>query len=235
MIQPYCPFTGNQGVATSIPGIRHRRKSSATRRPFGVLPFRAPQATEALTSLPNRSTLRDRSVRFRRGLPMSRSYLVTGFALIALWATGAAALTPAEKCEAAKLKDGGQVRLLPAEGGSEGGEDRRARRTTQVRRQVRPKWRSAESRRGRHVPVEGDQAAIQAFITQHTDDLAAALAGGPLPDCPGDLATCNGDLTTCNGNLGTCSGSLTTCNASLGTCTSDLGTCNGDLATCTVT
>jgi hypothetical protein len=43
-------------------------------------------------------------------------------------------------------------------------------------------------------PSEGDQSALQAFVTGHTDDVAGALAGGPLPNCAGDLATCNSDL-----------------------------------------
>ena len=164
---------------------------------------------------------------------MSRSYLVTGFALIALWATGAAALTPGEKCEADKLKTAGKYDFCRLKADAKAVKTGNAPDYSKCDDKYGLKWGSAESKAGTGVcPSEGDETTVQAFITQHTDDVAAALAGGALADCPGDLATCSGDLTTCNGNLGTCSGSLTTCNASLGTCTGDLGTCNGDLSTC---
>lgn len=95
------------------------------------------------------------------------------------------------------------------------------------------KFSQAESTAGMGVcPSEGDQTAIQSFITQHTDDVAAALAGGPLPDCPGDLATCSGDLTTCNGGLATCTGNLGTCNTNLSSCNTSLTTTTASLTAC---
>jgi hypothetical protein len=57
-------------------------------------------------------------------------------------------------------------------------------------------------------PSNGDAAAMQAFITEHTDAVEAALDGGSLPEgvltCNANLATCTGDLATCNSDLSTC-------------------------------
>ena len=87
------------------------------------------------------------------------------------------------------------------------------------------KWGQAESAAGMGVcPSEGDEADLQAFITQHASDVAAALAGGPLPDCPLDLATCSGSLSTCSTDLTTCNGDLTTCNGNYASCAADLAT-----------
>src|SRR5262249_8529536 len=62
-------------------------------------------------------------------------------------------------------------------------------------------------------PSSGDQAAIQQYLETATTDVATALAGGTLPDCPSDLATCQTDLTTTQGELTTCQGDLATCQA----------------------
>ena len=43
----------------------------------------------------------------------------------------------------------------------------------------------------------GDQAAIQGVIDAQTTNIATALAGGTLQDCPADLMTCEDDLATC--------------------------------------
>src|SRR5690348_12215787 len=47
------------------------------------------------------------------------------------------------------------------------------------------KWRRAETQGMHGCPANGDQAAIQAFVAQCTDAVAAALAGGPLLACAG--------------------------------------------------
>jgi hypothetical protein len=44
------------------------------------------------------------------------------------------------------------------------------------------KWQLAEAAPG-SCPSQGDEEALEAFITQHTDDLAVGLAGGPTPNC----------------------------------------------------
>jgi hypothetical protein len=96
-----------------------------------------------------------------------------------------------------------------------------------------PKWTQAETKAGGMCPSNGDEAAVQAFINEHTDAVEAALSGGTLPEgvlsCNADLATCNSNLSTCNSNDATCNSSLTTCNGSLTTCNSSLTTCNDNL------
>jgi len=47
-------------------------------------------------------------------------------------------------------------------------------------------------------------SAFEAYLTQCSDDTAAAAAGAALPDYPADLATCTADLATCNADLATC-------------------------------
>ncbi|MBM4246850.1 MAG: DUF1566 domain-containing protein, partial [Deltaproteobacteria bacterium] len=88
--------------------------------------------------------------------------------------------------------------------------------------------------------VTEPSAEFDTYLTQCTDDAAAAAAGAALPDYVGDLAACNADLTTCDGDLTTCTGDLATCSGDLATCTTDLATttadlttCDGDLTTCT--
>jgi hypothetical protein len=153
----------------------------------------------------------------------------------------AAALSPADKCEAAKNKVAGKYAFCRQKAEAKAIKTGDPVDYSTCDEKYSDKWTQAEATAGMGVcPTEGDETAMQSFITQHTDDVAAALNGGPLPDCPGDLATCSSDLATCNGSLGTCNASLGTCNANLGTCntnltatTASLATCNADLGTCT--
>jgi len=159
---------------------------------------------------------------------------------VLLLAAGAGAVTPAERCQASKLKTAGKYGFCRLKAESKSVKTGDPANYAKCDEKFSFKWGLAESSAGMGVcPSEGDEAALQAFITQHAGDVAAALAGGPLPDCPADLAACNGDLSTCNGDLSMCNGDLSTCNGSLTTCTSDLttaqndlATCNGDLTTC---
>lgn len=141
--------------------------------------------------------------------------LVTVGALLASWTTGAAALTAAEKCEAGKLTLAGEYGFcrLKAEatavmiGGSADYWHCDLKYDT--------KWSSTEASGAGQCPSNGDKAGIQGFVTQHTDDVAAALAGGSLPDYRGDLARCNATLGACNAGYATCTSDLATCIASL--------------------
>ncbi len=47
------------------------------------------------------------------------------------------------------------------------------------------KWRRAEKKGIDQCPSSNDEAAIQGFVVQCTDAVAAAFAGGPLPACVG--------------------------------------------------
>jgi hypothetical protein len=46
-------------------------------------------------------------------------------------------------------------------------------------------------------PSVGDQSAVRGAADTCTSDIATALAGGALPDCPGDLVACQSGLATC--------------------------------------
>ncbi len=44
-------------------------------------------------------------------------------------------------------------------------------------------------------------AGFDGYLTQCSDDTAAAASGAVLPDYPAEIATCNADLSTCNDDL----------------------------------
>jgi hypothetical protein len=159
--------------------------------------------------------------------------MAAGLALLCGTAAGAGALTAAEKCEAAKLKEAGKYGFCRLKAEAKAVKTGAAPDYSKCDDKYGLKWPAIESAGGGMCPSNGDQAAIGAFITQHTDDLAAALGGGGLPTCATDLATCTTDLGTCSGDLATCNTTLTTTSASLAACTGDLATCTTDLATCT--
>jgi len=80
-------------------------------------------------------------------------------------------------------------------------------------------------RYGVDCDVAEPASSFDTYLTQCSDDAAAAAGGAALPDYVGELASYNADLTTCNGDLSTCTADLATANA-------DLATCEGDLAAC---
>ena len=63
------------------------------------------------------------------------------------------------------------------------------------------KWTKVESQGGGACPSTGDQVAIQGVLDDTTTNVATALAGGVLADCPGDLLTCEGALSACEAAL----------------------------------
>jgi hypothetical protein len=113
----------------------------------------------------------------------------------------AAALTPAERCQSAKLKVAGKYGFCRLKAESQAVKTGDAPDYSKCDGKFADKWSLAETAASGACATSGDQAAIGGFIGQHTDDLAAALAGGPLPDCPADLATCSAELSTCEAAL----------------------------------
>lgn len=164
-----------------------------------------------------------------------RGTMAMAAALVVLLGTaaGAAALSAADKCEAAKLKEGGKYGLCRLKAEAKAVKSGAAPDYSKCDAKLGSKWTTIESGGGGQCPSNGDQAAIQSFITQHTDDLAVALAGGSLPTCAADLSACNAELSTCSGDLTAASAGLATCSAGLGTCNADLASATADLATCT--
>lgn len=177
-------------------------------------------------------------------------YAAAGAALALLAATSVlagpalAAPTPAQKCQSGKNAEAGKYAYCrhkaDAKFALKG--DTAARDAAFLRcvDKYERKWASLELKAAGACAGGNDGSAMQAFIDTHTATVAAALAGGPLPDCPGDVALCESDLTTCTDDLGTCSSALAPCLTDLPACQDDLATaqadlttCTGDLATCT--
>jgi hypothetical protein len=166
--------------------------------------------------------------------------MAAALALLLGTAAGAAALTAADKCESAKLKEAGKYGFCRLKAESKAVKTGSAPDYSKCDAKFGAKWATIESGGGGQCPSNADQAAIESFVAQHTDDLSVALDGGGLPTWAADLATCSADLGTCGADLGTCSGDLGTCtgdlaaaNGSLATCNTGLGTCNASLATAT--
>lgn len=96
-----------------------------------------------------------------------------------------------------------------------------AKRTSAVEKcsaKLSAAFTKATLRYGTSCAATENSSAFDEYLTQCSDDTAAAAAGATLPDYVDDLASCNVDLTACDGALTTCTG--------------DLATCTGDLAAC---
>jgi hypothetical protein len=102
-----------------------------------------------------------------------------------LLAASAQALTPADKCEAAKLKIAGKYGFCRFKAESKAVKTGGLPDYSKCDLKYSGKWGSAESSAGGQCPTNGDEVPIQAFITQHSDDVAAALAGGSPTELPG--------------------------------------------------
>ncbi|MBX3025283.1 DUF1566 domain-containing protein [bacterium] len=156
-----------------------------------------------------------------------------GFVLASLaLAGGAGAVTPAEKCQAGKLKLAGKYDFCRLKAEAKAAQSGGAPDFSKCDAGFAGKWGKTEAAGGGMCPSNGDQAAIQAFIGEYTDALATALAGGGLPP---PVQQCNDELTTCTTDLDTCETDLVAAelcgNGAIdGGEQCDLGTLNG--ATC---
>ena len=108
-----------------------------------------------------------------------------------LAATAAVALSPAVKCESAKLKEAGKYGFCRLKAEAKAVKTGDPPDYSKCDEKLTTKWPAIESAGGGMCPSNGDQAGMQTFIAQHTDYVAAALNGGPLPDCPVALACGN--------------------------------------------
>lgn len=86
-------------------------------------------------------------------------------------------------------------------------------------------YAKATTKYGMACAVTEPAAGFDEYLTQCSDDTAAAAGGAALPDYPATIATCNADLSTCSDDLSTCT-------TDLATTQDDLATCEGDLAAC---
>ena len=104
-------------------------------------------------------------------------------------ASEASGLTPAERCESAKLKEAGKYGFCRLKAEARAVKTGGAPDYSKCDATYASKWPAIESAGGGMCPSNGDQAALAAFITVHDDDVAAALAGGALPGCFPTLTT----------------------------------------------
>ena len=113
---------------------------------------------------------------------------------ILLFSGSAHALSPADKCEASKEKTAGKYDFCRLKAEAKAVKTGGAPDFSKCDPKFSDKWTQAESTAGGMCPSNGDEAAVQAFITEHTGALEAALDGGTLPE---GVQTCNANLATC--------------------------------------
>lgn len=126
---------------------------------------------------------------------MLRTLVVAGVVLFA--GAPVVALTPAEKCESAKLKEAGKYGFCRLKAEAKAVKGGGLPDFTKCATKIGGKWPAIESKGGGSCPWNGDELLIRAVVDQHTDDLAVALGGGVVPDCGGELATCEAELASC--------------------------------------
>ena len=109
-----------------------------------------------------------------------RGTLLAATLVLACEASG---LTPAEKCESAKLKEAGKYGFCRLKAEAKAIKTGSPPDYSKCDEKYVFKWPTIESAGGGMCPSNGDQTALASFVAQHTDDVSAALAGGPLPEC----------------------------------------------------
>lgn len=103
--------------------------------------------------------------------------VIVAVGLIAMCAGTAAALTDAEKCEAAKNKIAGKYALCLQRAHAKAIKTGRPLDVSKCDTKFTTKWGTAETRGGNMCPTNGDQAAIQDQLTADSDFIALELAG----------------------------------------------------------
>jgi hypothetical protein len=116
----------------------------------------------------------------------------------------AVAATAAQKCGQSKNKEAGKYtycrQKVEARFAVLGDSVARTAGLQKCRDKYDGKWPLLESKAttaGDVCPSVGDRDDIRDAADTFTSDVASALAGGTLPNCPGDLATCQSDLAAC--------------------------------------
>ena len=146
-------------------------------------------------------------------LGLARSYVALASALVV--SSASYAVSPADKCESTKLDTAGKYDFCRLKAEAKAARVGCAPDFTKCDPKFSGKWTQAETNGGGMCPSNGEEAAVQAFITEHTDALEAALDGGTLPE---GVLSCNADLASCNMNLSTSTANLATCTANLAAC-----------------
>src|SRR5215813_15381269 len=93
------------------------------------------------------------------------------------------ALSPADKCESSELKTSGKYAFCRLKAEAKAVKTGGSPLVVKCDATFGYKFGQADTEGMGQCPSSASQAAIQAFITQCTDDVAAALGGAPLPVC----------------------------------------------------
>ena len=132
--------------------------------------------------------------------------LATVVALALGWSGAAAALTPADKCEAAKNNIAGKYGFCRQTAEAKAIKTGAPVDYSECDTHYSLKWMKAETDGGGMCPTNGDESAMQSCIVVHTGKVASALNGGTCAS--GGLAKTG--QTQCDqgaGTLGACPGS----------------------------
>jgi len=107
----------------------------------------------------------------------------TTFCTVLLMANAAPAVSPADKCESSELKTSGKYSACRLKADAKAVKTGGSPDFSKCDATLADKFGKADMEGMGSCPSSASQAAIQAFITQCTGDVATALAGGPLPNC----------------------------------------------------
>jgi len=131
------------------------------------------------------------------GHQIRRAFVTAAVVATVLWATGSLAATPAQKCQAGKNKaagkyaacrHGAEAKLATTGDG--------AAYTTAIAKcatKYSTAWQKLETNAGGACPSNGDEVAIGTVVNDCTSNIATAVGGGVLVNCPAELAVCQAE------------------------------------------
>jgi len=119
--------------------------------------------------------------------------MVFGVASVGLlWSSGAGAATDAENCEGEKLREAGKYGLCRLRAEMKAVLKGESPDYSKCSQRFTLNWARREGSYDGSCPTIGDTAEAEAFVTNHTQEVAAALAGAGFLSC-GDLMDLCGD------------------------------------------
>ncbi|KKU48958.1 MAG: hypothetical protein UX68_C0005G0004 [Parcubacteria group bacterium GW2011_GWA2_46_9] len=125
--------------------------------------------------------------------------------LVLTWPGLAAAVTDADKCEAAKLKVAGKYGFCRLKAEAKAAQTGDAPDYSKCDAKFSQKWTDAETKGGGTCPTSGDEAVMQSFVSGHSLRIASVLSGqGTIGDPP--LKTGQTQCDQGAGTLGACPG-----------------------------
>jgi uncharacterized protein DUF1566 len=134
-------------------------------------------------------------------------FLMTAALLLAARVANAGPM-PAQTCESAMAKASGtyaSCRLAAESAFSKSGDTtKRTAALGKCQAKLQGGFAKAQKKANGACPAVATEAEFDTYLTQCSDDTAAAAGGEALPDYLATIATCNASLTTCQGDLATC-------------------------------